>query len=380
MAERLEASIICVDGKDYKGYGYTICMSDNQVFSFGMHSEGGTGHEEWFVCTPKEISTLHSIKAVDCGWQHTICLDFDGRVFGFGLNNDGQLGVGEDVSQTHLPVELQLPPCKQVCCGLQFTICVSEDGMIYSFGENRMKQLGLGTDDVKYYLPQKLESLDDVNFVRCGKEHVICKLNNNHVYCWGDNGFGQLGTGDTVNHSVPFKCSDWPEDIVDIKSGLFNVLVLTSNLHVFSCGRNSYGELGRLTESEYESKLVRIEPLNEIIRIECGYFHSMCITVDYDLFIFGDNSNGQLGLGNTDSRKEPIKHPSLSDVIDVSKGGMHTFVKTINNEIYGFGRNTKYQAGVSSKFDQHAPVRILKGKEDIWFSNVYKSRAKSARK
>ena len=72
----------------------------------------------------------------------------------------------------------------------------------------------------------------------------------------------------------------------------------------------------------------KIEELSEITRIECGYYHSMCIDINNDLYVFGINKNGQLGLDDEDNRNKPIKHPSLSNIIDISNGGNHSFVKT----------------------------------------------------
>ena len=75
-----------------------------------------------------------------------------------------------------------------------------------------------------------------------------------------------------------------------------------------------------------------------------------------------------------------MKHPSLSNIIDISKGGTHSFIKTSNNEIYAFGLNKFSQLGIKTEHDyQLIPIRVCEGNEDIWFSNINKSKAKSAR-
>merc|ERR1711862_1071214 len=129
-----------------------------------------------------------------------------------------------------------------------------------------------------------------------------------------------------------------------------------------------------------DSSFQKIEDLSEITRIECGGCHSLCIDINNDLYVFGNNEGGELGLGDTDNRSKPIKHPSLSNIIDISKGGFHTFVKTSNNEIYAFGNNEYTQLGIETE-DEHqiTPIRVFEDNEDIWFSNINKSKAKSAR-
>merc|ERR1711862_1084689 len=105
----------------------------------------------------------------------------------------------------------------------------------------------------------------------------------------------------------------------------------------------------------------------------------MCVDINHDLYIFGYNDYGQLGLGNTTKRNKPIKHPSLSNIIDISKGGNHSFVKASNNEIYTFGDNYRLQLGIKTEhFYQTTPIRVFEDNEDIWHSNI-KPKAKSAR-
>merc|ERR1712100_692815 len=115
-------------------------------------------------------------------------------------------------------------------------------------------------------------------------------------------------------------------------------------------------------------------------RIECGTNHSMCIDVNNNFYVFGNNDNGELGLGHTNRVLKPLKNPLISNIIDVSSGGRHTFVKTSNNEIYAFGNNKNSQLGIETEVgEQYLPIQVLQGNEDKWYSNINKSRAKSAR-
>merc|ERR1711943_19480 len=97
-------------------------------------------------------------------------------------------------------------------------------------------------------------------------------------------------------------------------------------------GNSRFGQLGRETDNNHSTSFQKIEKLSDIIRIECGDCHSLCIDTNNDLYVFGNNYHGQLGLGDTDNRYKPIKHPSLSNIIDISNGGLHSFIKTSNNE------------------------------------------------
>ena len=185
-------------------------------------------------------------------------------------------------------------------------MCLSENGEVYSFGYNGNGQLGLGNNQY-FCSPQLIESLKDVEFIACGGFHTFCKTINNDIYSWGFNNYGQLGLVCTENKNTPILCSSLSnEDVIDIKCGDEHTLVLTSNGDVLSCGSNTDGQSGRETDL---TSFQIIEDLSDIIKIECGDIHSICIDINNDLYFFGYNYFGQLGLGDTDNRNKPIKHP-----------------------------------------------------------------------
>ena len=365
------------------GICHTLCITnDKKVISFGFSDCGAHG----FIgraFPPKIIPSLKNIKSI-VGGDHTLCLDYEGNVFVFGSNLMGQLGLGIDgdcLEYVSEPRKIDLPsPCKQVSCGEYFSLCLTEDGLVYSFGCNGDGQLGIGNNEENYNSPQLISSLKDVEFIACGGYHIFCKTLNNEIYCWGFNYHGQLGLGNRDNQNTPILCSSLSnEDIIDIKCAEFHTLVLTSNGDVLSCGSNEYRQLGRETDDNYSSSIQKIPELSDITKIDCGYFHSMGIGVCKNVFIWGNNALGILGLGDYSNRVKPIEHPSLSNVIDMSNGGMHTFIKTSSNEIFAFGHNVFSQLGsITTERTVLLPIRVFEGNEDIWFSDV-KSKAKSAR-
>ena len=376
MLSRSSATIVC---SDWCSDGFTLSISNGEVYAVGNQDNGGHGHSKPLVI-PLAIPSLKQIVSISCSYSTAACIDINGSLFTFGNNEYGQLGVGKDKDNliTYIPQIVNLPPVRQVSSGQYFIVALCDNGNLYSFGINTSGQLGHG-NNTNYYYPKKIDGLENIDFVECGSDFTVCKAVNNNVFVWGGNDSGQLGIGNTTNINIPLLCTDWPDNIVDIKCGHCNLLVLTDKQEVYSCGKNNFGQLGFVESINTLHCLTKIENLSDIVRIECGYFHALCIDIDSNLFVFGANDYGQLGLNDLKNRYQPIKHPTLSNIIDISKGGCHTFVKTSNNEIYAFGLNELSQLGIDSTENEVVPIRVFEDNEDIWFSNINKSKAKSAR-
>ena len=91
------------------------------------------------------LDFMQTKMACACGFDHTITLSNDGTAYSFGRNDKGQLGLGHNKHFGPLPTPISnLPKINMVSCGTRFTVCVDDEGFIWSFGENNFGQLGTG--------------------------------------------------------------------------------------------------------------------------------------------------------------------------------------------------------------------------------------------
>lgn len=147
---------------------------------------------------------------------------------------------------------------------------------------------------------------------------------------------------------------------------MFHSLTISSEGDVYSFGTNSHGQLGITSNIKSKKMPQKIEKLNNIIQTSCGNLHSLALTKDGDIYSFGFNNYGQLGLGSyRDKEYKPTLIENLKNVVQVScSHSNHSLALTKDGEVFSFGRNQCGQLGLG--IDEEAcwvPTKIenLKG-------------------
>ncbi|KAK7161310.1 hypothetical protein R3I94_004095 [Phoxinus phoxinus] len=100
---------------------------------------------------------------------------------------------------------------------------------------------------------------------------------------------------------------------------------------------------------------------SQVIQIACGDQHSMALTKDGQLFVWGDNTHGQLGLkiGQPDSLSaQHVKSLCGIPLAQISAGGDHSFVLSLSGVVFGWGKNSAGQLGLGDTTDRHVPTVV----------------------
>ena len=130
------------------------------------------------------------------------------------------------------------------------------------------------------------------------------------LYSWGTNTYGQLGLGNYDTAQTMAKVPDFPpnsEKLRSVSAGAVHALVLTESGKVYAWGRNNYGQLG-IGNTTNKNVPTLITALNgkKIISIAAGDNHSLAMDDAFNVYSWGRNNYGQLGLGNITNRNTPI--------------------------------------------------------------------------
>ncbi|KAM6971877.1 putative E3 ubiquitin-protein ligase HERC3 [Aplochiton taeniatus] len=115
-------------------------------------------------------------------------------------------------------------------------------------------------------------------------------------------------------------------------------------------------------DTGYTPRPLEIPCNRQVFEVACGHRHSLAITQDSCVYAWGDNSNGQLGLGNNEpGSSSPRRIESLSrlPLAQITAGGDHSFVWLNGQTVIGWGRNTSGQLGLGDTTDRNVPTQVL---------------------
>ena len=345
------------------GSEHTITLSDDgTLHSFGRNSEGqlGLGHNN-NVALPTPIPNLPAIKFISCGYQFTVFVDHEGFMWSFGENTKGQLGTGNKTSFNVPQKILEIPPVLSVSCGDHHTLIITNYSNLWSCGNNEYGQLCLG--NTKSQLKPQKTSFSNISKISTGSEHSLFQNDEGEIFACGSNQQGQCGLGH-FNHPqiTPTLIFHLPSNIVQFVSGHRQNLILDSEGNVFSFGYNGNGSLG-LGHFKNQNVLNKIPNIPRIKNISCVNPSCYLIDLKGNLWSFGYNSNGQIGHGDTSNRNIPKIIPTLKDIQQISHGsrGYHFFAKNSQNQIFATGKNNYGQLGTgdSQSFSIQYPKKSI---------------------
>nr|QBK90167.1 MAG: F-box and regulator of chromosome condensation repeat protein [Pithovirus LCPAC102] len=326
---------------------------------------------------PYKIQFDNIVKSVSNGLSHTVLIDENNRVWSYGSNNSGQLGLGGTKSMADPTKLLNFNKAKSVSGGDNHTMIIDENDELWSCGNNDFGQLGLGNKKGKkvptkitrfsdiskiqnYYSSDTIASVHKVKAVSCGGRHTIIIDENDEVWSCGDNQFGQLGLGSGINKytiiPVPTKLS-FNNKVKQISSGNDHIMIIDENNEVWSCGSNEHGQLGLGLDNDINKNILTKINFNYKVKyVSCGYTHSMIIDENNELWGFGQNNDGQLGLGDYINKNIPTKIRLNYKTKLVSCGVSYTIIIDENNELWSLGHNRYNQM---HHYNDNIPIKVI---------------------
>ncbi len=310
--------------------GATAAALPGTVLGWGLNSYGTIGDGTTDARrTPVNASAMPGwpagvqVTAVSepGGVVSALALTSDGRVLAWGANDNGQLG-NNTTRDSYSPTFVQnggggqLSNIKAIASGAQSNYAITHAGQLLAWGKNDAGQLGIGTtvdSHVPYVVP--LPAGDPVVHVASSVANVVALTASGALYEWGSIvSTSQLGATAQRNSPVQINCFLPAETVVTALSGAFSggtmgVVATIGGVpgQVRLWGANGNGQLGNNTVTgPVNAATTPLLPVGTIVTtLTSANRRTFAVTSTGDVYVWGHNGQGQLGIGNTVQQQVP---------------------------------------------------------------------------
>jgi alpha-tubulin suppressor-like RCC1 family protein len=309
-------------------------QADGSVWAWGGNWTGQLGDGTLLARTlPIPVHGLPAIVQVAAGGGHALARARDQRVWSWGSNGNAEVGNGGMVGFVNTPVQLGgLPPVTFVAAGPSHSLVVASDSTVWGWGLNDNGQVGVGLradlwdQCMCVPTPVQIPGLSGITATAAGLQHSFALRNDGTVWAWGNNYLGQLGIGPPFNGSIPPTQIPGLTGIVAIASSPRAGYAVGSDGSVWAWGSNDVGQLGIGTISDRVALPVRVPiPAGvRIVGISAGGNHVLARDSSGSLWAWDGNWSGQLGDGTAQNRLLPERAPFISGVRVFAAGQNHS--------------------------------------------------------
>ena len=248
----------------YSNHNFVVLENDD-IYSFGSNEHGELGidkvtswdNNETYLNAQKVdifqikqwVNNKECVLSIRCGARHSIILTCspNNNIYGCGRNTFGQLGLGHcdtpclvfTLNEALIDIK-----CKIINCGINSSYVIDYDGNLWVFGSCNNGRLGLGDITNDQLSPIKINFFKNKNIkieqIGCGDRHACCLSDDNNVYTFGCNYYGQCGNGTNDDVLLPFHVEI--ERIIKAECGSRDTKLLDKDNNIYTFGYNEYGE------------------------------------------------------------------------------------------------------------------------------------------
>jgi alpha-tubulin suppressor-like RCC1 family protein len=328
---------------------------DGSLWTWGMNEFGQLGIGNYADrSVPTRVGADNDWVSVAAGCDHAAAIKEDGSLWTWGWNIFGALGIGNTTNQTR-PVRVgEDNDWAAVTAGLYHTAALKEDGSLWTMG-----MCGPTTN-----VPIRVGEDNDWASLDSGSQHNFAFKGDGSVWVWGSNNMGCIGDGTTEPRYPPVTLG---AGYALVSAGFFHTAAIRDDGGLWGWGYNYMGQVGDGTEGNGNDRYTptRAGAANDWRLVDAGYGHSLAIKNDGSLWAWGYNSDGQLGLGFNDGghywTAPDFQVGADRDWVLAAAGGYHSMALKSDGSVWGWGANHRGQLGDGTTTPRHLPVQTADG-------------------
>jgi hypothetical protein len=274
-----------------------------------------------------------------------------GNLWNWGDNAKGQLGDNTIISKSS-PVQTIAwgSNWKQVSCGYYLgsaTAAIKADGTLWTWGDNAYGALGDNTIVRKSSPIQTIAFGTNWKQVSSVRGNMAAIKTDGTLWCWGYNSYGELGDNTTVKKSSPIQTVAGGTNWSQVDVGWLNTAAIKTDGTLWIWGDNSQGQLGDNTIVRKSSPVQTVAGGTNWKQVSCSKFRTFtaAIKTDGTLWTWGSNSYGQLGDNTTASKSSPIQTIAGGTNWKQISVGFHAAAIKTDGTLWLWGRNGYGQLG-----------------------------------
>ena len=281
--------------------------------------------------------------------SHTCGVRDDGTLWCWGSSFSGQLGNGDaDDEPFSSPEQVGFDTNWRIVTSQSNSNCALRDnGTLWCWGQNNSGELGPG-DENQVLTPQAVGDDESGDWTSLSMGHrYACGISDGELWCWGQNGRGQLGQGDDVSHDELRQVGDHG-DWSSVSAGNYHTCAIR-NGQLYCWGHNNYGQLGQGAGADEEIwEPTRVGADSNWDAVSAGSGYTCAIRAGGELWCWGQGWHGRLGHGDEDDHHIPRRVGEDQDWSQVSAGSGYTLALRDDGTAWGWGLNGSGQLGVGT--------------------------------
>jgi alpha-tubulin suppressor-like RCC1 family protein len=246
-----------------------------------------------------------------------------------------------------------------IAAGRNFAMALDEENKIWTWGDNYYGQLGDGTTDYDRSYAKRIDETTLATTIAAGNNHALALTTGGNVAAWGSNYSGQVGNKTNNDQPTPHGVLGETFPITGITkiSANGNSSFALKNGKILSWGENGDGQLGSgTTEDRNWADLVLAAPstpLTGITSISAGNTHALAIK-NSSTISWGSNNRGELGDGTITDRYFPVEVKNsdgspFTGGVSIAAGDDFSIVQKTDGTVWTIGRNDYGQLGDGTK-------------------------------